>query len=63
VGYRLRANDGDTGGSEDFYFDDASWTIRYLVVNTGTWVEGASALISPISLGTLNSNAKRVEVN
>jgi hypothetical protein len=32
------------------------------VVTTGTWLEGRSALISPM-LGTLDSNAKTVEVN
>ncbi len=63
LGYWLRANDGDMGSIEDFYFDDASWTIRYLVVTTGTWLEGRSVLISPISLGALNSSAKLVEVN
>ena len=63
MGYRLQAKDDETAGIEDFYFDDESWTIRYLVVTTGTWVEGASVLISPLSLGTLDSNAKTVEVN
>jgi len=25
----------------DLYFDDLSWTVRYLVVDTGTWLPAA----------------------
>jgi sporulation protein YlmC with PRC-barrel domain len=35
---------------EDFYFDDETWTIRYLVVKTGNWLSGRKVLISPDSL-------------
>ena len=30
-GYAIGATDGDIGKLDDFYFDDESWTIRYLV--------------------------------
>jgi hypothetical protein len=60
--YSLQAKDGDAGSIEDFYFDDETWTIRYVVAETGTWLEGRSVLISPFSLGELNSNEKIVEV-
>ena len=36
-GYAIRASDGVIGKVDDFYFDDETWAIRYLVVDTGTW--------------------------
>ena len=51
-GYEIRATDGPIGHVEDFYFDDAAWVIRYLVVDTGTWLSGRKVLISPIAMGT-----------
>jgi len=39
-GLTIAATDGDIGSVNDLYFDDLSWTIRYLVVDTGTWLPG-----------------------
>jgi uncharacterized protein YrrD len=50
IGHNLNATDGEIGKVEDFYFDDKSWTIRYLVVNTGGWLSGRKVLISPHAL-------------
>ncbi len=45
--YSLRATDGEIGRLKDFYFDDRRWTVRYLVVETGAWLESRRVLISP----------------
>jgi uncharacterized protein YrrD len=50
-GYTVRATDGDIGTVDEFYFDDQSWAIRYLVVDTGNWLVGRKVLIFPASLG------------
>jgi uncharacterized protein YrrD len=50
-GYAIHATDGIIGHVEDFYFDDAAWVIRYLVVDTGTWLSNRKVLISPIAIG------------
>jgi uncharacterized protein YrrD len=50
IGNNLDATDGEIGKVEDFYFDDETWTIRYLVVKTGNWLSGRKVLISPDSL-------------
>jgi uncharacterized protein YrrD len=47
IGDNLQATDGEIGRIEDFYFDDHTWTIRYLVVNTHEWLSGRKVLISP----------------
>jgi hypothetical protein len=49
-GFAIRATDGDIGKVQDFYFDDESWTVRYVVVDTGPWVLGRRVLISPQAL-------------
>jgi hypothetical protein len=39
-GLTIAAVDGDLGSVADLYFDDLRWTVRYLVVDTGTWLPG-----------------------
>jgi hypothetical protein len=48
--YAIGASDGPVGHVKDFYFDDDSWVIRYLVVETGSWLNSRKVLISPISI-------------
>ena len=50
TGFRMLAEDGEIGEVEEFYFDDNSWKVRYLVVNTGGWLAGRRVLISPAAL-------------
>ena len=52
--YAIRATDGNIGHVKDFYFDDEAWVVRYLVVETGTWLSSRKVLISPIAIGQLN---------
>ncbi len=44
-GKKLGAADGHIGHVKDFYFDDQSWTIRYLVADTGPWLAGRLVLL------------------
>jgi len=50
-GKKLRASDGDIGHVTDFYFDDKTWAIRYLVVDTGSWLSGRQVLLTPHAFG------------
>ena len=50
VGYNMGATDGIIGEVEDFYFDDESWAIRYLILKTGNWLSGRKVLISTSAL-------------
>lgn len=61
--YKIEAKDGDIGKVYDFFFDDVTWTVRYLAADTGTWLPGKRVLISPYSLGTPNWSAKLFPVN
>jgi sporulation protein YlmC with PRC-barrel domain len=50
LGYTMKETDGEIGEVEEFYFDDKSWTIRYLIVKTGDWLSSRKVLISPTVL-------------
>jgi hypothetical protein len=50
-GYIIGAIDGEIGQVHELYFDDQSWIVRYLVVDTGTWLPGRRVLLSPMALG------------
>jgi len=50
MGFTMGATDGEIGKVTDFYFDDRTWTIRYLVVETGNWLSNRKVLISPKAL-------------
>ena len=50
MGFTMGASDGEIGKVKDFYFDDITWTIRYLVVETGNWLSNRKVLISPEAL-------------
>jgi len=49
-GAKVTASDGDIGHVKEAFFDDRTWTIRYLVVDAGTWLTGREVLISPYSV-------------
>jgi uncharacterized protein YrrD len=55
-GRALKALDGTLGEVKDFYFDDAHWHIRYLVVETGAWLNSRRVLISPDALRPMQSD-------
>lgn len=58
--YKVSATDGDIGTVSDFYFDDHHWTIRYLIVDTGGFWQGASrALISPAAFGAAEWSTRK----
>jgi sporulation protein YlmC with PRC-barrel domain len=61
--YAIHATDGDIGHVRDFFFDDHAWVIRYLVVETGTWMSSRKVLISPVSIGAPNWDERLLPVS
>lgn len=49
--YAIAATDGRVGTVIDFLFDDTSWLVRWLVVDTGKWLSGRKVLLPPSVLG------------
>lgn len=46
-GYDIQASDDSIGHVEDFIFDDESWVIRHLVVDTRNWWPGGKKVLLP----------------
>ncbi|MGA2146959.1 MAG: PRC-barrel domain-containing protein [Bryobacteraceae bacterium] len=61
-GLTIRATDGEIGAVDQFYFDDETWAIRYLMVDTGGWLAGRRVLISPFSVIHADLRAGRLDV-
>jgi hypothetical protein len=55
-GARLAALDGEIGHLKDLYFDERTWTIRYLAADTGTWLPNRQVLLSPFAVTRIDSN-------
>lgn len=62
-GYTILATDGDLGSIKEVYFDDERWGIRYLVVETGSWLSSRRVLISPYSVTRVDSTDRAIEVS
>jgi len=62
-GAAIIARDGAIGEIDDLYFDDEKWTVRYLVVDAGSWLFSRKVLISPISIEKADEGANQVFVN
>jgi hypothetical protein len=61
-GLVIRATDGPIGRVDSFYFDDETWAIRYLIVDTGPWLGGRRVLLSPFAIIEADWQAKRLDV-
>lgn len=61
-GNKLAARDGHIGHVQDFYFDDKTWVIRYLVADTGSWLTGRRVLLSPHAFGNMDREEKTLHV-
>jgi len=53
-GYAIHASDGLVGTISDVLFDDATWLVRWFVVNTATWRAGRRVLLPPSALASVN---------
>lgn len=62
LGHRIHATDGEIGEVDEFYFDDETWDIRYMVVRTGNWLSGRRVLISPAALKAPDWDARTFPV-
>jgi len=61
-GYAIAASDGRLGTVSDFLFDDATWLVRWLVVDTGNWLSGRKVLLPPSALRELDRTGREFSV-
>ena len=60
--YRICATDGDIGPLVDFYFDDRTWVIRYLVVDAGGWFSKKLVLVPTFVLERVDEDSRTVSI-
>ena len=61
--YVIRASDGDLGHVDDVLFDDLSWAVRYLVVDTSNWWFGKHVLVAPEWISEISWRDRSVSVS
>lgn len=59
-GFSVVGQDDKVGTIHDFYFDDDSWTVRYAVVDTGSWLTGRKVLVSPAAIAEIDWQMEQV---
>jgi hypothetical protein len=62
-GFKIQASDGELGKVRDFLLDDQTWTIRYLVVELGSWVRSRDVLVPPEFFDRAVDNDRRFIVS
>ena len=62
-GYHIRASDGDIGHVADFLVDDADWSLRYIMADTGNWWPGVQVLLSPTVVRTIDWGEQTLTVS
>jgi hypothetical protein len=63
LGYEIAGTNGVVGTAADFFFVDDRWTLRYLVVSTGGWLNRSQVLLSPDTIGRIDDAKRQIEVN
>lgn len=63
TGYHIAETDGSIGHVSDFFFDENSRTIQYLLVDTGHWMPGRKVLIPTRAIEDISWSDKKVYVN
>lgn len=62
-GHHIQATDSSLGHVVDFIIDDASWTIRYLIIDTVNWWFGKKIIVSPLWINRVSWSESKVFIN
>lgn len=62
AGYPIAARDGDIGRVADFLFDDRSWQIRFVVVDTHDWLPGRRVLLATDAIASFDRATREARV-
>lgn len=62
-GLTIEAEDGRIGGFSDLLFDDETWKLRWMVVDTGNWLPGRKVLVHSSAVGPMDLGNGTVSVS
>lgn len=60
--HSINATDGAIGTLDDLLIDDQIWMVRWVVVDTGTWIAGRKVLLPTSELGRVDQTVERIHV-
>lgn len=63
LGLQVLATDTDAGTLGGLLIETESWSVRYLIVDTGLWLGGKQVLLSPRSVRSIDEEEGRVVVD
>lgn len=63
LGKELHATDGTIGHVKDFYFNDQTWLVHYLVVDTGSWLTGRQVVLASEAFDDIGDEHQVLKVN
>lgn len=63
IGTELMGVDQSVGSTHDLLFDDETWVVRHLVVDTGHWLPGRQVLLPPLVVQNADWTAANATVS
>jgi len=61
--YHIQASDGEIGHVRGLLFDDETWAVRYLIVDTSNWWLGHQVLVAPQWIKEVNWSRSHVSID
>jgi len=62
AGTDVHAADGEIGRIESFHFDDHSWTVRYLVLDSGSFLRHEYLLVPPAAIAHVGLEGQHLQL-
>jgi len=62
TGYAVEGKDGQVGKVDDTLFDDRGWQTRWLIVDSGSWLNGRSVLLHPSAITGRDGVRRELEI-
>lgn len=60
--YNVYASDGEIGSIKGFYFEEGSWKVHYILLDTGKWLPGRKVVISTEALNRIDHTDKALHI-
>ena len=61
--YSIAASDAEMGTIHGFVIETSTWTIRYLIVDTGEWLMGKLVLLQPSAIQSIDWASRTMKAN
>jgi hypothetical protein len=63
TGYHIAPTDDSICHVEDFLYDEETWSLRYLLIDTRNWLPGKKVLVAPAWTSGIDWAGKKLQVD